>query len=50
MESSLESDDFIFDNKPIIIKDKYAVSGSDMAQIGWLKSHLRTELTDTYGT
>jgi hypothetical protein len=37
MELSLESDDFIFDNKPIIIKDKYQVSGSDMAQIGWIE-------------
>ena len=26
-----------FDNKPIIIKDKYSVSGSDMAQIGWIE-------------
>jgi hypothetical protein len=37
MVETLESDDFIFDNKPIIIKDKYAVSGSDMAQIGWIE-------------
>ena len=37
MVGSLESDDFIFDNKPIIIKDKYSVSGSDMAQIGWVE-------------
>ena len=37
MEESLESDDYIFENKPIIIKDKYAVSGSDMAQIGWIE-------------
>ena len=37
MVESLESDDFIFDNKPIIIKDKYQVSGSDMAQIGWVE-------------
>jgi hypothetical protein len=37
MSESLEADDFIFDNKPIIIKDKYAVSGSDMAQIGWIE-------------
>ena len=37
MENSLESDDFIFENSPIIIKDKYAVSGSDMAQIGWVE-------------
>jgi hypothetical protein len=37
MIGSLESNDFIFDNNPIIIKDKYAVSGSDMAQIGWVE-------------
>jgi len=37
MQGSLEADDFIFDNKPIIIKDKYNVSGSDMAQIGWIE-------------
>jgi len=37
MVGSLEADDFIFDNKPIIIKDKYNVSGSDMAQIGWIE-------------
>ena len=37
MEGSLESDDYIFENSPIIIKDKYQVSGSDMAQIGWIE-------------
>ena len=37
MQGSLESDDFFFQNKPIIIKDKYSVSGSDMAQIGWIE-------------
>jgi hypothetical protein len=37
MIGSNESDDLIFDNKPIIIKDKYQVSGSDMAQIGWIE-------------
>jgi len=37
MEESLESVDDIFENSPIIIKDKYAVSGSDMAQIGWVE-------------
>jgi hypothetical protein len=37
MVGSNESDDFIFQNKPIIIKDKYSVSGSDMAQIGWIE-------------
>ena len=34
---SLESQDLFFENKPIIIKDKYTVSGSDMAQIGWVE-------------
>ena len=37
MSGSLEADDQIFDCSPIIIKDKYAVSGSDMAQIGWVE-------------
>ena len=37
MEGSLESDDFIFENSPIILKDRYTVSGSDMAQIGWIE-------------
>lgn len=37
MIGSLEAEDEIFDNSPIIIKDKYAVSGSDMAQIGWVE-------------
>ena len=37
MQGSLESEDSIFQNNPIIIKDKYAVSGSDMAQIGWVE-------------
>lgn len=37
MTGSLESEPQFFDNKPIILKDKYAVSGSDMAQIGWVE-------------
>jgi hypothetical protein len=37
MQGSLEADDVIFDNKPIILKDRYEVSGSDMAQIGWIE-------------
>lgn len=37
MEGSLEADDEIFENSPIILKDKYAVNGSDMAQIGWVE-------------
>ena len=27
----------VFSNKPIIIRDRYAVSGSDTAQIGWVE-------------
>jgi hypothetical protein len=37
MVGSLEADDEIFETSPIILKDKYAVSGSDMAQIGWVE-------------
>ena len=37
MDGSLESSDYIFENKPIILKDKYTVNGSDMAQIGWVE-------------
>jgi len=37
MVGSLEAQDEFFDVKPIIIKDKYTVSGSDMAQIGWVE-------------
>ena len=37
MQESLEAEDEIFENSPIIIKDKYEVSGSDMAQIGWVE-------------
>jgi len=37
MIGSLEADDDIYTNKPIIIKDKYIVNGSDMAQIGWVE-------------
>jgi len=37
MVGSLEAEDSIYSNKPIIIKDKYTVNGSDMAQIGWVE-------------
>ena len=37
MAGSLEAEDLIFDVKPIIIKDNYTVSGSDMAQVGWVE-------------
>lgn len=37
MSGSNESFDSIYENSPIIIKDHYSVSGSDMAQIGWVE-------------
>jgi hypothetical protein len=37
MEGSLDAKTNVFENKPIILKDKYAVNGSDMAQIGWVQ-------------
>jgi len=37
MDGSLEAQDDIFECKPIIIKDNYEVSGSDMAQVGWVE-------------
>jgi len=37
MIGSLEAEDEFFENSPIILKDKYSVNGSDMAQIGWVE-------------
>lgn len=37
MTGSLEADFQTFTNSPIILKDKYSISGSDMAQIGWVE-------------
>jgi hypothetical protein len=37
MNGSLEAQPSIREVSPIIIKDKYEVSGSDMAQIGWVE-------------
>lgn len=37
MSQSLEAPEDIKENNPIIIKDKYSVSGSDMSQIGWIE-------------
>ena len=37
MVGSLEAEDSFYSNNPIILKDKYAVNGSDMAQIGWVE-------------
>lgn len=37
MAGSLEAKSDIFETNPIIIKDKYEVNGSDMAQVGWIE-------------
>lgn len=37
MDGSLDAQTEIFEVKPVIIKDKFAISGSDMAQIGWIE-------------
>ena len=37
MEGSLTPVPEYLDNKPIIIKDKYEINGSDLAQIGWVE-------------
>ena len=37
MLGSLDSDYSSYTNKPIILKDNYAVNGSDTAQIGWIE-------------
>lgn len=36
-EESLEATPDIFENKPIIIKEKDSVNGSDMSQVGWIE-------------
>jgi hypothetical protein len=37
MTGSLDADYSSYTNKPIILKDNYAISGSDTAQIGWIE-------------
>ena len=37
MIGSLTPEPNIFDVKPVIIKDRFEISGSDMAQIGWIE-------------
>ena len=37
MSGAIQPDFTQYDNQPIIIKDKYEVSGSDAAQIGWVE-------------
>lgn len=48
MIGSNEAQDLYFDNKPIIIKDKYTVSGSDMAQVGWVEVTTENGATGYY--
>ena len=38
MVGSLSTDFTILDNKPIILKDKFEVNGSDVAQISWVQT------------
>lgn len=38
MQGSLSKDFTILDNKPIILKDKFEVNGSDVAQISWVQT------------
>lgn len=37
MSGTLESQNTFYTNKPINLKDNYSVTGSDMAQIGWVE-------------
>jgi len=37
MTGAIEPEFTQFDNKPIIMKDKYLINGSDAAQIGWVE-------------
>jgi hypothetical protein len=48
MTGSLEAQDSFYDVSPIIIKDKYTVSGSDMAQIGWVEVTTENGATGYY--
>lgn len=38
MQGSLETNFTVLRNKPIILKDKYEVSGSEATQIGWVRT------------
>ena len=49
MEGAIQPAFTQFNNSPIIIKDKYQISGSDAAQLVGLKLLLKTVLQDTYG-
>ena len=49
MEKSLEAG-FESKENPIIIKDAYEVSGSEMAHVGWVEVATENGNQDTYGT
>ena len=48
MVGSLEAEDDFFECKPVIIKDNYTVSGSDMAQVGWVEVTTENGATGYY--
>lgn len=48
MIGSLEAEDDFFECKPVIIKDNYTVSGSDMAQVGWVEVTTENGATGYY--
>lgn len=48
MTGSLEAESEFFDNKTIILKDNYEVSGSDMAQVGWVAAETEAGSTGYY--
>lgn len=48
MVGSLEAQDTFYEVKPVIIKDTYNVSGSDMAQVGWVEITTENGATGYY--
>jgi hypothetical protein len=48
MVGSNEAESSFYDNKTIIMKDNYEVSGSDMAQIGWVEAETEEGSTGYY--
>jgi len=48
MQGSLEAESDVYSNKPVIIKDKYAVNGSDMTNITWVKTSTESGETGYY--
>jgi len=48
MVGSLEAQDTFYEVKPVIIKDTYTVSGSDMAQVGWVEVTTENGATGYY--